>query len=134
MMTGRDKQITVNKDRLIAKLKENLELHKADYEEAKIGYRVKLMADLAQTLDRVGNATDEEVLSFKAVPFNPPHSYAKEYEDAILMAEWTEGDTVLLDLTTFKQYVQNEWSWSGSFEVMNTTYKSFAASALGAAR
>lgn len=129
MMTGREKQITVNKERLIAKLKENLAQHKADYAEAVVGYKIKLLADLEAKHYEVSENSDLAVLEIKPVSFNPPRSYAKEYEDAIIMAEWTEGDTIQLDQTTFKQYVQNEWSWSGSFEVMATSYKSFVAGA-----
>ena len=123
------RQVTVDRIQLIEKLKANLVQHKADYEEAVIGYKIKLRADLENKLTHVKVASNEEVLEIKPVPFNPPRSYAKEYEDAITLLEWQVGDTVILDQTAFKQFVQNEWAWSSGFDVLNTTYKSFAASA-----
>lgn len=129
MMNAREKAITVNRLKLIEQLKLNKAQHVADYEEAVIGYKIKLIEDLKAKLHQVSEATNEDALKIQAVPFNPPRSYEKEYDDAILMAEWTESDTIQLDQTTFKQYVQNEWSWSQSFDVMATSYKSFVTGA-----
>ena len=50
MHAGNQKTISVNRVKLILKLKENRVQHKADYEEAVIGYRIKLKADLLDAL------------------------------------------------------------------------------------
>lgn len=129
MMTSRERSITVDRIKLIEQLKLNLAFHKADYAEAVVGYKIKLVADLEDKLSAVKMLSEERVLDIKAVPFNPPHSYEKEYLDAIEMLEWSTDASITLDQATFKQYVQDEWNWKQSFDVMNTTYKSFAVGA-----
>lgn len=134
MMHGNgQRSVTVDRLKLIEQLKANLIKHVADYKEAVIGYKIKIHADVKHKLEQIELASDEEALEIKAISFNPPRSYEKEYTDAITMLEWQVGDTVELDQTAFKQFVQNEWTWSGQFEVMNSTYKAFAAS-VGASR
>jgi hypothetical protein len=129
MMHGNgQRSVTVDRLKLIEKLKSNLEIHIKDYEEAKIGYKIKLKQDLEDALEFFDERPYEQLPKL-IVQNNPPRSYEKEYLDAITLLEWQVGDTVELDQTTFKQFVQNEWAWSGGFEAMNTTYKSFAASA-----
>lgn len=134
MMHGNNqKSVTVNRVKLIEQLKLNMAQHKGDYNEAVIGYRIKLMDDLALKLGEIQGLSAEEVLVVKTVSFAPPVSYEKEYIDAITMLEWSVSDTIDLDQTTFKQYIQNEWTWTRGFDVMNSTYKAFAGS-VGAAR
>lgn len=123
------RQVTVDRLQLIEKLKANLVQHKADYEEAVIGYKIKIHSDLLVKIQEVELASDAQALDIKSVPFNPPRSYAKEYEDAITLLEWQVGDTVILDQTAFKQFVQNEWTWSAGFDVLATSYKSFVGAA-----
>jgi hypothetical protein len=36
-------------------------------------------------------------------------------------------DVINLDSESFKAYVKNEWSWSKSFDVTATMYKSFVS-------
>jgi len=129
MMHGRDKTVTVNRVKLIEKLKENLEAHKKDYAEAVVGYRLKLIADLTGKLVQVKNLSDKEALEAKPVSFNPPQSYESQYVDAIEMLEWSVQENIELDHATFKAYVQNQWQWSGGFDSVTTMYKSFAAGA-----
>ena len=133
MHAGNQKTISVNRVKLILKLKENRVQHKADYEEAVIGYRIKLKADLLDALSLLEDSNTDERLRRINVQFSFPSNYDKEYENAIAMLEWSVSENIDLDQSTFQQYIQNEWSWSRAFEVMNTTYKSFAAGAVGAA-
>jgi DNA polymerase III delta prime subunit len=129
MMTSRERSVSVDRVKLIAKLKENLEIHLKDYAEAKTGYRIKLKQDLENALANFDGSSHNELTKI-SVQNVPPRSYEKEYEEAIQMLEWSEDDKITLDNTLFKQYVQNEWTWTGQFDVMATTYKSFAAGAM----
>lgn len=128
MMRVNDRSVTVDRLKLIEKLKENLEQHRQDHIEAMIGYRVKLKKDLEAALDFFDERSDEDIAKL-SINFAVPRSYAKEYTDAIAMLEWSTQDVVELDHALFKQYVQNEWTWSGAFDTITSTYKTFAASA-----
>lgn len=123
---GQNRTITVDRSLLIGQLKENLKIHKKDYAEAVVGYKIKLLEDLQNKIDQVNAASDEDTLKISAVQFSPPRSYEKEYADAITMLEWQVGETTELDQISFKQFVQNEWAWSQSFDTMNTMYKASA--------
>ncbi|MNK09880.1 hypothetical protein D3C87_278640 [compost metagenome] len=118
--------ITVNRLKLIEQLKNNLVTHIKDHEEAVVGYQVKLVADLEKALLVAKSLHSSKLAEVKPVRFDFPRSYEKEYIDAIAMLEWSVGENIELDQTTFKQYVQNEWAWSQSFELTNTMYKAAA--------
>ena len=125
-MNSHQRSVTVDRLKLIEQLKVNLAQHKIDYAEAVVGYRLKLMDDLEVKLYEVKACTATEALKVRAVQFAPPQSYEKEYVDAIAMLEWSVSDTIELDQTLFKQYVQNEWGWSQNFEIASSMYKTFA--------
>lgn len=130
MMTSHNRVVTVNRIALIEKLKANLEKHKKDYEEAVIGYKEKLKYDLEQALDLVTLCQNpSDLRRLKPVRFEFPVSYETNYIDAIEMLEWSVEETIQLDQSSFKQYVQDEWSWTQSFSAVNSTYKAFAARA-----
>lgn len=129
-MHSHQRSVTVDRLKLIEQLKVNLAKHKIDYAEAVIGYRMKLMDDLALKLGEVQACSAAEALKVRAVQFIAPVSYEKDYVDAIAMLEWSVSDTIELDQTLFKQYVQNEWGWSQNFEVASSMYKTFAAGQL----
>jgi len=129
MMTMQERSITVDRKDLIRKLEQNLEQHRKDYAEAVIGYRVKLITDLEHKLAQIKSMTDEGALTARPVEFKPPVSYEAHYLDAIEFLSWAKGDTIVIDSTLFKQYVQNEWAWKQQFDVSNSVYKTFAASA-----
>lgn len=129
MMHGREKTVTVNRLKLIEKLKENLEAHKKDYVEAVVGYRLKLISDTERMLSVLKNINDEGALTLNPVKFNPPQSYESQYVDSIEMLEWSVQENIELDHATFKAYVQNQWTWSSGFDTTAMLYKSFAAGA-----
>jgi hypothetical protein len=133
MMHANNRSVTVDRLKLIEQLKANLIQHTKDYAEATIGYRIKLKQDLENALEFF-DEKPYNVIAKLSVPSNPPKSYEKEYIDAIAMLEWSVSETIDLDQSLFKNYVQNEWAWSGQFDIMNTTYKAFAEGAVGSAR
>jgi hypothetical protein len=130
MHAGNNRTVTVNRLKLIEQLKLNLYQHRQDFEEAVIGYKIKLISDLEFKLASVKSLTPKKLQDLEAVKFAFPPNFEREYVDAITMLDWSVSDTVELDQTSFKQYVQNEWSWSRGFDVTNNLYKSIAASAM----
>jgi hypothetical protein len=129
MHAGNQKSITVNRLMLFEKLKANQIQHRKDYEEAVIGYRIKLKADLENALNFIDELPVDMLKELK-VNFAFPSNFDKEYENAIVMLEWSVSENVDLDQQTFQQYVQNEWSWSRGFDLTASSYKTFAAGAM----
>lgn len=117
-------EVETNKDKLLQKLKANLENHKKIYEEAKLGY-----------LDKAIEACDKqkgELMTGKLVNLNinlsPPTSHEKEYKQAIEMLEWSDNQVLRLTAQQFRQYVLDDWDWSRQFFLSNVGYSSTAAS------
>lgn len=132
-MRANDRSVTVDRWKLIDRLKANLELHRKDYAEAIQGYRIKLKRDLHDALFQFDDKCNAEIENLH-IEFDFPRNYEKDYLEAINMLEWSEDEKITLDLQLFRQYVQNEWSWSQSFDGINSTYKAFAVGAVGSAR
>lgn len=128
MHSGRH-SVNVSRKDLLAKLKENREIHKKDYQEALVGYKIKLVADLKHALDQAERMPVERMQTLRAVPFDCPRSYEAEYNEIIDMMEVSVDDVINLDSSDFKSYFKNEWSWSNGFTMSANLYKSISASA-----
>lgn len=132
MHSGRH-SVNVSRKDLLAKLKENREIHKKDYQEALIGYQIKLTADLEKALAEVKTINVSRLNTLHAVSYDCPRSYDTEYRKIIDMMEVSVDDVINLDSQSFEQYFKNEWSWSDHFNNSATMYKAMAFSASGAA-
>ncbi len=130
MITQNRHSVNVLRKELLDKLRENVEIHKKDYAEACIGYRIKLVADLKKALVLAETVHDTKLHNLRAVAYDHPRSYENEYNEIIDMMEASVDDVIQLDSTSFKQYFKNEWSWSNHFNTANSLYKSVAAGAV----
>jgi hypothetical protein len=125
MITQGGSSVNVSRVDLLEKLKTNREIHKADYAEAVIGYRIKLLEDLKAATIVAEKCTDVDLLNLR-VPFSYPTSYLTNYDEIIDMMEASVDEIINLDSSSFKSFYKNEWSWSRSFNSTTTLYKSFA--------
>ncbi|HXP52466.1 MAG TPA: hypothetical protein VN922_21105 [Bacteroidia bacterium] len=119
---------TVNVKRvdLLAALKENLEIHQREYQEAVFEYRRKLYKDLTKAAEMVGlegklMLSDEELKNIR-VQFSFPPNYEQSYLDVIEMLEMSIDETINLDSQHFKMYIKNQWSWMGGFQALKMSY------------
>lgn len=124
MITQGRNSVNVSRKDLLAKLLENREIHRKDYAEAVIGYKIKLLQDLKDKLAEVGNSTPESIVKISSVSFNRPANYEGEYDEIIDMMEVSVDEVINLDASSFKSYFKNEWSWSNGFNAAATLYKS----------
>lgn len=110
--------ITVEKNDLLHTLRENRKRHKAQYEQARDGYRQKVGDELAKRLEQVraGKPID---LAFR---LPEPRDHTADYDRAILMLEWDTDTEVSLDHQEFQTYVQDDWTWKRDFAATNSTY------------
>lgn len=110
--------ITVDKSALLAKLKTNRDEHHGIFERAQEAYREKVIEALDRAL-----ADAKEGRGLRTVVSLPvPEDHTAEFDRAIEMLDWEQGDSVVLSEYEFQQYVQNEWSWRRTFAANTASY------------
>ncbi len=122
MMNLRQRSVNVSRTELIAKLKDNLDIHRKEYQEALVEYHARLIEDLKLAQKKVSKVTKIEDL--KNFRFNVafPQNHEKDYVEVIEMLEMSVDDTINLDAESFRAYIKNEWAWKGTFETTKLQY------------
>jgi hypothetical protein len=113
-----DITITVNKELLLSKLKENREYHHDLYEKAWEGY-CKLARQALE--DMLALIKDRKPIA-RGIGHIPPEDHTADYDDVIDMLDWSLGDEVELTQTQFIQYVKDDWGWKEQWTSSNTSY------------
>lgn len=128
MLGIRQKSINIDTVVLLAKLKENLASHQAEYAEAVADYRKVVALNLKAALQVAENpeTSDKDILNL-SVSFSRPSDYSQNYIDAIEMLEYSEDKVINLDQESFKAYVKNEWSWTNGFRSLGASLKAAIA-------
>lgn len=114
--------VTVKRDDLVTKLKENRAGHRGIYEEALAGYQAAVLAEL--------DAFREKVLAGPIVkvvvnlPF--PEDHTRDYDRIITMCEMSVEDDLELSQEEFASYVMDDWSWKRAFLASNAAYSQTA--------
>ena len=111
-------KVTVQKDRLLATLRENREQHEAEVAKAQERYRKE--AILAMRINLRKAEDGGKIETYIRLP--EPTSYVSSYDKAIAMVEWQVGETVELSQSQFQQYVLGEWDWKAEFAATTGTY------------
>lgn len=140
-----ERTVTINTTKLLAKLKENLKKHKAEYEEAVVGYKQMAAQRLKQELGAACDRLEKNfrMLELRIDEFDPseqnntvvlldtvhfkmmvPQDHSKAYEVAIRMAEWEENETIDLLQSQFQCFVMDDWEWKDEFEAVTKRYLS----------
>lgn len=125
MLTLRNKTVNVPRLVLLKSIADNLEVHKAQFQEAVEVYQLRLQIELQEALDIVNHDADFVTISKVKVIFNPPQSHESDYIEVLEMMEMSVDENINLDSESFRAYIKNEWSWSSgllnSIE-LNKTY------------
>lgn len=127
------KIILIERSRLQGTLTANLEIHKKEYAEARLGYeskRLELIRTLAeQTLfaskrenqtDEARKAVHEAYAEFSRL--EKPQDHSNDYEQAIALMEWETRDKVEVSISDFERFVRDNWGWKGQFKLAHTNY------------
>lgn len=121
MLTLRNQTITVNKNILLAKIKENLELYKLDYSETLQDYHLAIKKHLEKAITSVNEGNySSDVIYFR---INAPVDYTEKYQTVIDMLEYSTNEEIELDSPSFKAYIKNQWDWTDSFKAYSTSLK-----------
>jgi ferritin-like protein len=141
-----EREVEVDRRKLVETLKENKEKHVKLFKEAILGYREaarrklsedgeKAKKELEKNLAKVGEAIDDFdvnkpnnfndyfVLVQQIVMTLPvPKSYEGAYDAAIAIAEWEVNDTMTLTFAEFNCFVRDEWDWKENFLNVSNSY------------
>ena len=134
-----DRTVTINREKLVAQLKSNRELHKKIYEEALEGYEEELREKLVVLGEQLvhiaaegdcdlhahwGNIQKEELNA--ALKLQKPQNALDSYDDAIALFEWDETPSVELTVAEFRRYVLDKWDWQEKYLMSNEGYSTTA--------
>lgn len=113
-----ERTITIPKDKLLTKLRENQAKHKDEFELAREGFQIELKAELEAKLSDL--AAGKSVKLGFTVRY--PDNHYPDYSDVIEELEWDESDVIELDRQEFQWYVQDQWHWRDQWFASNTGY------------
>lgn len=123
------REITIDKGRLLDKLKENKTAHDAAFHEASVAFYEKFNKELEAITEHVAAKELNYRQAMKALQTErPPQGHCDEYQREIQMLEFEEGDTIKLTSEEFTRYVLDEWHWKEEFA---TSYLSTTGKFLG---
>lgn len=114
--------ITVDKARLLETLKANREVHAATFKEAMENYPKALADAYAKKAEAVAtyNGDLKTFAQWTSLPI--PEEHTEDFDTAIAMLDWAQGDTIALPQHEFEQYVLNKWGWAARFTQNTTNY------------
>ncbi|MDB2687323.1 hypothetical protein N9Y42_08935 [Mariniblastus sp.] len=139
-----DREIEVDRKKLIDALKANRERHIAQYNEAVEGYRdaaleivnkakalavarmernfEKIRIDLENFNPDDGASDRITLIQSETVDLPVPRNYSKDYDAAIDIAEWDVNDKLKLSFAEFQCFVRDEWDWTNAFVSNSAMY------------
>lgn len=117
--------VSVEKNKLIAILEKNRDEHLKLYKEAHKVWRRQVSDAYDEAAVRAREAAKAWSAYFegddnkpKMVPLNDalslqePVSHVDEYDRALGMLKLPTGETLTLDMASYRSYVDDEWDWS----------------------
>ena len=125
MMHGhKEMVVTVKTQKIKEILISNRQKHLEHYQKAKEGYRKLAMEKLQINLAKIErfDPKDKHVPSLDFSNCPKPVCFANRYDEAIGMLELHSGETIVLDLSAYKQFVEDKWDWNNQFLASNSSY------------
>lgn len=124
-----DNYTKVSTKDLLAKLKENRDLHRQEWEEAHGKWRelqIEKMKEYLQTFQRAIELADKggKIAWPNKFDFilDEPQNHDKEYSRVISRLEMSVEDEVHISHNDFNKFVLDDWSWKDDFATVNSAY------------
>lgn len=114
-----ERTITVDKDSLLVKLRQNRDEHATDYTQGIEEYQRQASERLAALSRKVTTDPDTD-LYVRDLP--KPEDHTSDYDTAIQMLEWHQGDQVTLGVEDFEHFVLDNWDWKARFVASMSNY------------
>lgn len=111
-------QVTVRKQELLAKLTENRRNHRAAFEKAQEGFRVRVIEELDQHLADAKAGRNIK----RHVNLPEPEDHTKDYDRIITMVEMSVDEEIELHAQDFARYVMDNWEWKDRVTSTNSMY------------
>lgn len=142
----KDRQVEVNREKLVAILRDNKQKHIKEYDEAVLGYREMALEKLQSEYEKAKVSIERNLEKSKVLiqEFDPsaskkhsdwltlveavnvqlpvPRNFSKEYDAAIDMASWDVRETLELTHAEFQCFVRDVWDWSNDFFEVSKRY------------
>ncbi len=113
--------VLLDKTELLEKVAVNYTKHRAKFEEAMAGYKIKAINILEDHITLIMDNAPEKV--FVQLPM--PEDHSADYERVIEMLEWSKDDELELNESEFSTYVLDQWGWQEGF---SQTYAMYSGS------
>lgn len=114
------KSVTIEKDALLLKIKENRDRHRSVFEKALAAYQAKTIVHLERCISDLRDG--RQIDHFIRMPI--PEDHTSDYDRVITMLEMDIHPTVEVTEMDFRCYVMDEWDWSKSFAANTVSYVS----------
>ncbi len=111
-------KVTIKKSALLETLRRNSDQHQRDFNLSWAGFLITAKEEMLKNLSAL-ETTGKVHLT---ISIQTPSNHVKDYERVIRMLEMSVADEITISESQFIQYVQDEWSWKGSFTAMSTAY------------
>src|SRR4051812_30302892 len=118
------RSVNVSKEKLIWILQKNKKKHIKEYETAVPVYK-NLIEDKIEDLYDLKGQKDPEYLKRLAqniASLRTPVSHKEDYDRAIAMLDMSVDESIVLEESEFRNYVEDEWNWSREVAASNTMY------------
>ena len=133
-----DRRVTIERKKLVEKLKENRGRHQEIYEEALAGYQEALhtaLVGMGEKAIELGSQAgsidlDQNQLFAPVTKLSKPHHALDSYSEAIEVFEWDEAEQVELTVVEFRSYVLDKWDWQEGWLAENANYSQSARMAM----
>lgn len=112
--------IQLNREDLLAKLRENREKHEAEFRDAKATWTKKATRALRKAADKAEKDGTIDMAPLKDLP--KPVNYLTSYDAAIAQVSADVRGTVELDPATFAAWHEDNWTWRGAFAGTTSIY------------
>ncbi len=116
------KTVTVEKSLLIWKIKDNRTHHRDEFLSALEVCKLEVERDLRDFADGIKSGKKDSLKNYYS--FEIPVDHTGDYDQALAILEWEQGESVTLTAEEFKNYIQDEWNWTATFKGTNSTYLS----------
>lgn len=117
MHNHHNREISIEKSKLIKKINENRDVHIEEYENAVIAYKKEAEVQLKRLTKELKNG----VLTLKLNLVSPVNR-SSDYNKVIEMFEWEIDETVKLTQKEFNEYIHDETSDAVHVKMLNSTY------------
>lgn len=110
--------VTVNRDELLDRVRENRDKHRSVFEAAMDGYRKAAIEEL----DRAISDARSGRKIMRHLSLIEPVDKTKDYDRVIDMLEMSTDEEITLEQNEFACYVRDEWAWRDQFLAANSSY------------